>query len=171
MSWQSPGPEPVFLPPVPDDEAADAPGGRRVASFGHRAGAALIDFGILFVVLVVVILATVDPATLENDGELSDGATLTLGVTFLGASLLYPWLTTGLMGGRTIGKAAIGIRVVREDDGRPVGLGIAALRELLVKGALAFFTIPILVSYLWPLGRDDRRALHDLMSGTRVVVG
>jgi uncharacterized RDD family membrane protein YckC len=71
-------------------------------------------------------------------------------------------------GGQTIGKMAVGLRVVREvtpfDAGGPVSLGQAVLRAVLtlpsVLAAGAGF-LPALVG--------DERAIHDRLAHTRVI--
>ena len=68
----------------------------------------------------------------------------------------------------------IGIRVVR-DNGQRVSFGLAALREIVVKGLLVSIVssiiplIPWLLDYLWPLWDDENRALHDMVVSTHVV--
>ena len=80
--------------------------------------------------------------------------------------LVYPVLMEGLWGGRTLGKAALGLRVVRT-DGAPIGLVQAALRGAfgLVEvwgtlGSLGF--IVMLFS-----GRDQR--VGDMAAGALVL--
>jgi uncharacterized RDD family membrane protein YckC len=82
---------------------------------------------------------------------------------------LYAPLMLAFGGGQTLGKRAVGIRVELA-DGRPIGLGRALARELLVK-ALLFGVIPFVgfIDVLWPLWDGDNRALHDIVCGSRVV--
>jgi uncharacterized RDD family membrane protein YckC len=68
--------------------------------------------------------------------------------------------------GQTIGKKAFGLRVVNMDHEPLLGWRKALLRESVGK-ILSVFLLGI---GLWMvLFRKDRRALHDLISGTRVV--
>jgi uncharacterized RDD family membrane protein YckC len=70
-----------------------------------------------------------------------------------------------LGGGRTIGKMITGIRVTG-DDGRGVdmtGAVVRALGSLAAVATLGLLWVPVLFS-------ADRRALHDRLAGTRVVV-
>jgi uncharacterized RDD family membrane protein YckC len=69
--------------------------------------------------------------------------------------------------GRTIGKLAIGARVV-SDDGGPVGPARAALRALLAN----LFCVALLPAALLGISieRDSRRrGWHDRIAGTRVI--
>ena len=75
----------------------------------------------------------------------------------------------GVHNGQTWGKQVAGIRVVR-DDGRPVGVKTALLREVLLKFiAGGILVIGWLVDGLWPLGVRENRALHDFPASTHVV--
>ena len=76
--------------------------------------------------------------------------------------------------GKTLGRMALGIRVVRA-NGKPMTFGFAMLREVAVKallfGILASITAGLasLADVLWPLWDDENRALHDFIVDTRVV--
>lgn len=73
--------------------------------------------------------------------------------------------------GQTIGKLALNIKIVRADGGRA---GLARL--FLVRSVLtwALYSIPLLNLVFFPLDalfifRNDRRCLHDLIAGTKVI--
>jgi uncharacterized RDD family membrane protein YckC len=85
-----------------------------------------------------------------------------LGVYSL-ASSIYFILMHGLRGA-TVGKMIIGARVVNL-DGSPINVGRAALRYL--GETLSWMSFGI--GYLMIAFRDDKRGLHDLVAGTRVV--
>jgi uncharacterized RDD family membrane protein YckC len=76
--------------------------------------------------------------------------------------------------GKTLGRMAMGIRVVRA-NGRPMTFAWAMLREVVVK-ALLFgiaasltFGLASLADVLWPLWDEENRALHDFVVDTRTV--
>jgi uncharacterized RDD family membrane protein YckC len=90
-------------------------------------------------------------------------------------ALLYAPLMMARTNGRTLGRMAVGIRVVRA-SGEPMTFGWAMLREVAVK-ALLFgvagsitFGLANLADVLWPLWDDENRALHDFVVDTRTVV-
>ena len=66
--------------------------------------------------------------------------------------------------GRTAGKAVAGVRVVTA-SGEPLGYARALARHL----AWFLSALPLLVGLLMVAARNDKRALHDLIAGTRVV--
>jgi uncharacterized RDD family membrane protein YckC len=66
--------------------------------------------------------------------------------------------------GATPGKIMIGAKIVTE-DGSPIGYGRALCRYL----AEWISAFSLGVGYLFVAFRPDRRALHDLIAGTRVV--
>ena len=137
-----------------------------LAGLGSRAGACFIDSLILGVALLVVLMATAFVGFADTSADISAlilgiGALLATGVLF-GYYLLFETLNSG----RTPGKAAFGIRVIKL-DGSPLGLGAVAIRTLLrfidlLPTAYAVGIISILVS-----ARHQR--LGDLAAGTVVV--
>jgi uncharacterized RDD family membrane protein YckC len=92
-------------------------------------------------------------------------------------TMLYFPLTMardGARNGQTLGKQICRIRVVRQ-DGLPVGVGTAVVRELIFRwlliGLLGSFVlaIPALFDALWPLWDRQKQTLHDKGAGTLVV--
>lgn len=99
-------------------------------------------------------------------------------VAFLGASPILIGVATrafaGVLGvvypvifhwlwGQTLGKMAVRVRVMTV-DGAPLSLGCAILRQVGSWLSAAIFGIGYLMAGL----RSDKRALHDLIAGTRV---
>ena len=68
------------------------------------------------------------------------------------------------VGGQSIGKMTLGIRIVADDDAQ-VALGRAVVRTL---GYLAS-AVPLGAGFLLSVMRSDRLALHDRLAHTRVV--
>jgi len=67
--------------------------------------------------------------------------------------------------GQTLGKMALGITVIRRDDGGIPGYGRAALRCLGGFLSLASFGL----GYMGIVFTEERRGLADLLAGTRVI--
>jgi uncharacterized RDD family membrane protein YckC len=131
------------------------------ASPGTRVLARLLDVLITLVVFYALVVLVGTTGIL--------GGTVSFIMSAFGlvaVILVYPVLMEGLWGGRTLGKAALGLRVVRT-DGVPIGLVQAALRGALglvevwgTLGSLGF--IVMLFS-----GRDQR--LGDMAAGALVL--
>jgi uncharacterized RDD family membrane protein YckC len=155
----------VELQPVPTD--ADPVTGARLASWGRRAGGWFVDlvvYVVAFTATFLIALSTEDPAT----GEISDAAALLIFfVWFLGPTI-YAWLMVGAFG-QTLGKMAVGVRVVRGADASRVSYG-RALGRAASTWLLGVFVFPILLAYLWPLWDRRNQTLYDKMAGTIVVV-
>lgn len=76
----------------------------------------------------------------------------------------------GARNGQTLGKQAVGIRVVRT-DGAPVGFWLGVLRSVVAQQlltAITFYAYAV-VDYLWPLRDQQNQALHDKIAKTWVV--
>lgn len=101
--------------------------------------------------------------------QVSEAASAALGVVVLLAVVVgYPVLFETLLRGRTPGKAALGLRVVR-DDGGPVGFRHAFVRALagafLERPGITFFLAGIVTMLLQ---RSSKR-VGDLLAGTVVL--
>jgi uncharacterized RDD family membrane protein YckC len=134
----------------------------QTAGVPSRILAALLD-GIAQAVLmygfILVVVAT-------NASEATAAAFVIVGIVLGG--IVYPVLLEALLAGRTLGKMALGLRVVR-DDGGPIGL-----RHALVRGLVGFFverpgvtsgSAAVICALLNPQGKR----LGDLAAGTIVV--
>jgi uncharacterized RDD family membrane protein YckC len=168
-------------PPV----AATAPGavaGRyTLASWWSRAGALIVDGLIVGIGGLLLAIAITAPFSIgffagEDAGLVSIFVGFLLAVVCVSIAALFyaPWLMART-NGKTLGRMATGIRVVRA-NGQPMTFGFAMLREVAVK-ALLFgiagsltFGIAQLLDYLWPLWDEENRALHDFIVDTRSVV-
>ncbi|WP_456698841.1 RDD family protein [Aeromicrobium sp. P5_D10] len=119
-----------------------------IPSLGRRLAALMIDW--IVAMLSAVALAGVDfpPASLSEDPS----------QTFfvLGFFIVEVALLDGLLG-RSIGKRLLGLRL-ENPAGRPIGVPRALIRMLL----LCLFLPAVVMT-------DDKRGLHDLAAGSRVV--
>jgi uncharacterized RDD family membrane protein YckC len=159
---------PAFAPPVaPTPQAtttATGGAGSAADALPKAAWLSRLSATVIDALLVGVAALSVDLLL----SELGTRSVNTPTFAYLTLALLYPPTALALNHGRTWGKQAVGIRVVREDAGE-VGFGMAFARESLVKGIFALFTFVYVIDGLFPLWDGRRRALHDMMLGTRVV--
>lgn len=128
---------------------------RMNAGFWIRLGALLLDG------IIVGIPASIVGSALMN-GKSAEGFAN-------GINLLYMLIVPVLWGGYTIGKRICGIRI-RKLSGEPPGIGTMLLRTV-VAGLLYGLTFGIgtIVSAFMVGLREDKRAIHDFIAGTKVV--
>lgn len=144
-------------PHTPPGSATPRAGGAP-AGFWIRFAAVLIDALVLIAVQVVLgMTATI--AFLGASPRLVGVATQAFGGVI---GVVYPVIFHWLWG-QTLGKMAVRIRVVTMEGG-PLSLGCAILRQLGSWLSAAILGIGYLMAGL----RTDKRALHDLIAGTRV---
>ena len=139
------GPPPQTGPP----SGSGGPSGPR-AGFFVRLGAALID-GILLAIVGGVINVII--------GRTGGGVVgLVLGIAYFG-------YLEGSNSGQTLGKRALGIRVIDFNTGGPIGFGRAVIRYFArILSAIACF-----LGYLWMLWDKEKQCWHDKLA-TDVVV-
>jgi uncharacterized RDD family membrane protein YckC len=70
--------------------------------------------------------------------------------------------------GKTIGKAILGIRVVRQ-DGRPCSFGCVLLRNVMRVVDAFPYVIPYVVGFIVLATNDGQRRVGDVVAGTTVV--
>jgi uncharacterized RDD family membrane protein YckC len=177
----SPPPPGAAGPPAFPAPAAPLAGRYTLAGWWSRVGAALID-GIIITVgalLILVLFGAVFSVGFfggDDSGVAAVIVGLLLGsVAIAIVALLYAPLMMARTDGKTLGRMALGIRVIRA-GGQPMTFGWAMLREVAVKallfGVLSSITFGLasLADVLWPLWDDENRALHDFLVDTRVVL-
>jgi uncharacterized RDD family membrane protein YckC len=139
----------------------------RVAGLATRVTAALIDWLLLGIVLLVIALLASALATAAAQGGGSGQVDASLWILLASALsllvvVLYFTVAQTVSAGRTLGKAAMGLRVIRLDGGTP-SLGDNFLRslgylvDLLGVGPILMFVHP------------QSRRIGDLLGGTLVV--
>lgn len=135
----------------------------RVARIGSRAIAATID--IVLELLALGFLSSLVLNLTNLDSAAQQALVVTLAVVVL---LGYPVLMETVWSGRTLGKAAMGLRAAR-DDGGPL-----RFRHSLVRGLLGLFVekpgISLgLVAILCSLSSARGKRLGDVLAGTVVL--
>lgn len=176
MSYQSPGvpPQPVLVPTY------------SYAHWGQRVGATLLDgifsvlaeipaaIGVLLIAVGSDTTTHVDAngRTVVDDWSLDGVAYVGIALTVVGLIFAIGfglWNIVFRQGrtGASLGKSALGLRLVRETTGQSVGAGTAFLRQLLhiLDGAVCY------LGYLWPLWDEKRQTFADKIVGSVVING
>jgi len=133
----------------------------RAAGFWIRAVALALDFAIFS--LVQASYGAL--AHLVWGTQVQDAWTLAPTVwtfTFVFAAV-YTTVLHALFG-QTIGKMIVGVHVVVGEDGAPPSFGVSILRFVAYFASCATLGLGYVMAGL----RHDKRALHDLIAGTRV---
>ena len=152
------------------------PPGVRLASYGQRAAALLLDalFGFLLAIpgIVLIIIGVVRA---EDRGSF-DGVSTTLivlgALLEVAAVIVQLWNQGWRQGaqGWSWGKQVLRIKLLRIADGQPPSGGVG-LGRLLVRGLLGGVTggVYTVLTYLWPLWDERRQTLDDKIFSTIVA--
>ena len=180
--WDPPAPDPSEMAPTVMVGWATLGTGEKVelASPGRRFGARVIDLVIIFVILLILLLVGLGVAfgIMSGDSAATDeeGAAfivvllITVAITLV-ITLLYE-VTLIAVKGRTLGKMATGIKVVRADSGSVPGWG-KSIGRWIIPGALGLIPyvevvlyLLVYVSLLWD---KTHQGWHDKAAGTVVI--
>jgi uncharacterized RDD family membrane protein YckC len=147
---------PASLPPV------EVPT-ERLVGFWSRLGAFLLD-RIILVILAAPFLTLPPGMKPEMMFNTDDPVVRKAILQFEAVEGIYFLVMTGAWGA-TLGKLAIGARIVKADGSR-LGFKLAIIRVL---SAYLSVLLTFFFGYLLIIFRRDRRALHDIFIGTKVV--
>ena len=145
--------------------------GPELASWGVRVGANIIDGLVMNIPYFIGYVAFLAGSGVDSSGKAgtpSAGATIALLIGSLLTFGLWIW-NRGIKQGRTgqsIGKKVLGLRLVKEMDGQPMGTGMSLLRDVAHVVDQIF-----LLGYLWPLWDAKKQTFADKMLTTIVVKG
>lgn len=155
----------------------------RHVGFGRRLLAAIIDgiivsvisqfitapIGAVFGITTMTPFATGNQVPDETQAMAMIGAAFgVLGLVFIISIVLNTLYYAGMLvykQGQTLGKMALGIRVVSV-DGQPISWGKAILREIIGKFVSG---LVIGLGYLWVFWDSKKQAWHDKIAGTYVI--
>ncbi|MFC7486226.1 RDD family protein [Knoellia sp. CPCC 206453] len=151
-----------------------------VAGFGSRVGAFLIDvllsfIGLIPLIIGLVLLVVAGPDVDEFGNSVSgtgDAGMAAMGgiLALLGVLLMWGiviWNRIFKMGrtGQSVGKKAMGLKLIHEQTGQPIGAGMAFGREILSQ----FINQILFLSNLWMLWDDNKQTLHDKIVSSTVI--
>jgi uncharacterized RDD family membrane protein YckC len=156
----------------------------QAASFGQRALALIVDVAITLVGLIPMIIGIIMLAmavstdsyvdefgmTQTTDG---DGGQAAIGGALIGLGVLISlgitlWNRVFKMGrtGQSVGKKMVGLKLIDDKTGQPIGAGMCFLRELVSN----IVNQVVYLSYLWMLWDADKQTLADKAVHSTVVV-
>ena len=146
---------------APGEVAPPAP----YAEWIKRVGGYLVDVAVLLPAYVVVFIG-LGLGSAENSAVSGVGLLL-LVVGYLAMFGIAIWNMIIRQGktGWSIGKQVIGIRLIGEKTGQPIGPGLTFVRML----AHILDSLPCYLGYLWPLWDAKRQTFADKIMGTVVI--
>lgn len=131
------------------------------AAFPSRMAAVLLDLALLYTVLIILAILIGTTAQQLSTAAVSAISTVALVLVFVG----YPTAFETLSRGKTLGKMALGLRVV-SDDGGPERFRQALIRAL---AGIFEFTILAPVALITSLLSARGKRLGDMFAGTYVI--
>jgi len=147
---------------------ASPPGGfwiRLVAYLIDGLIVAVID-GVVLGIFFLFVAGTSDFDNEEKLTPLIVVGVLLLALSFIVIYWLYEALMTSSRRGATVGKLALGLRIVRADGAR-LSFGRATARHFLK--AMITPLVPLAIGYLMAAFTNRKRALHDFLADTLVI--
>lgn len=182
---QSGYPQQASYPPpgYPAPPAGSQPWGP-LANWGTRVAASLLDallsmVGLVFYAIGIPLIVSAAPdssfdsttGTYASTTESANTGLMVLGIAFVGLGAITViaiqlWNRVFRMGrtGQSVGKKVMGIRLVEEHTGRPMGAGMCFVREIAHTLDQFFY-----LGYLWPLWDPKRQTFADKILSTVVV--
>jgi uncharacterized RDD family membrane protein YckC len=149
-------------------EEPSVPAGLVLAPISRRVGGLVIDELIVLVPIVLVALAS----GLQPGTSIDDSTVFVMSIASAAASFVYYTVMVAKFG-RTVGKIAVGTRVVRADDGGAVDWTASTLRALvpLAAGVVPSVGFGLTIGvYSFAIFSPLRQGLHDRAGGTLVVL-
>ncbi|UDY23488.1 RDD family protein [Nocardioides sp. Kera G14] len=174
MSYQSPGFPPV--PPVLVPTYAYAGWWQRVGAYVIDQLVALLA-GIPVLIGIVLLIAGSDATThtdLDGTTVIDDASlnglgvvgiiVIVLGVIFMIAFTIWNIVFRQGSSGASLGKSALGLLLVKEETGKPVGAGMSFLRQLChILDSFCY------IGYLWPIWDDKKQTFADKCVSSVVI--
>lgn len=122
------------------------------ANWGQRFAGTLVDVLVFAVPYVLVIVGRNVPALIGLGGLAVFGVAI------------WQLIMEGRTG-QTVGKKALGIRLVKEETGQPLGVGMAFVRRL----AHFLDSLPLYLGWLWPAWDAKSQTFADKVCGSIVI--
>lgn len=146
--------------------------GNILATPWERLGAFIIDL-LVIIVPFIVLMTLLDTFSNATNMSYTDGFMFAIAIMFI-CGLIYMVVNIWLLYkyGQTAGKRIIGIKILDQENNKPSLVKSFLIRTIVpviilpvpVVGILFFITDALFIF------RQDRRCLHDLIAGTKVVI-
>ena len=141
----------------------------RPGGFWIRFVAYLLDAFIVSIaagIFIAIVLLSDESIDDSNDSFFIIGSTIVMVLALIVINWLYEALMTSSPRGATLGKQALGLRIVRA-DGAQLSFGRATARHFLK--VMITPLVPLAIGYLMAAFTARKRALHDFLADTLVI--
>jgi uncharacterized RDD family membrane protein YckC len=167
MTYPPPQPGNQYPPPYQPYPAQPgySPPAVEYANWGQRVGAYLIDALCAGAPAAIGAAFGIHRTVVDGLPQLSIGAVYyVFALIGLGVQIYNRWVLAGRTG-QSWGRKALGIRLVGQATGQPIGAGMAFVRDL----AHVLDALPCYIGFLFPIWDQQRQTFADKVVKTLVV--
>ncbi len=144
------------------------PGGFWIRFVAYLLDAFIVSIaaGVIVGIFIAIVLVSDESIDDSNDSFFIIGSTIVMVLALIVINWLYEALMTSSPRGATLGKQALGLRIVRA-DGAQLSFGRATARHFLK--VMITPLVPLAIGYLMAAFTARKRALHDFLADTLVI--
>jgi uncharacterized RDD family membrane protein YckC len=144
------------------------PGGFWIRFVAYLLDAFIVSIaaGVIVGIFIAIVLLSDQSIDDSNDSLFIIGGAIVMVLALIVINWLYEALMTSSPRGATLGKMALGLRIVRA-DGAQLSFGRATARHFLK--VMITPLVPLAIGYLMAAFTARKRALHDFLADTLVI--
>ncbi|MGL5825474.1 MAG: RDD family protein [Nocardioides sp.] len=131
------------------------------AAWINRVLATLVDILVVLPAYLIVLVGV----GVSNVSEVLGSLIALIGYAAVLAIFIWNIFVKQGKSGQTIGKGVLGIKLIGEQTGQPIGAGMCFVRQI----AHALDSFPCYIGYLWPLWDEKRQTFADKILSTVVI--
>jgi uncharacterized RDD family membrane protein YckC len=146
----------------------DRPGGFWIRFVAYLLDTFIVSIaaGVIVGIFIAIVLLSDQSIDDSNDSLFIIGGAIVMVLALIVINWLYEALMTSSPRGATLGKMALGLRIVRA-DGAQLSFGRATARHFLK--VMITPLVPLAIGYLMAAFTARKRALHDFLADTLVI--
>jgi uncharacterized RDD family membrane protein YckC len=146
----------------------DRPGGFWIRFVAYLLDTFIVSIaaGVIVGIFIAIVLLSDQSIDDSNDSLFIIGGAIVMVLALIVINWLYEALMTSSPRGATLGKQALGLRIVRA-DGAQLSFGRATARHFLK--VMITPLVPLAIGYLMAAFTARKRALHDFLADTLVI--
>ena len=144
------------------------PGGFWIRFIAYLLDALIVSIAAAVIVGIFIAIVLLSDESIDdsNDSLFIIGSAIVMVLALIVINWLYEALMTSSPRGATLGKQALGLRIIRA-DGAQLSFGRATARHFLK--VMITPLVPLAIGYLMAAFTARKRALHDVLAETLVI--